>query len=177
MIKRFLKNYGIFMIFCAAVAVAFIFGLVLGMYGKSAPSLAVAEGYGDSSAVIADVESVETEVSEVSETVEVTNVSEISTAGQSKSLGIFKITAYCPCERCSGEWGTRTSTGATATEGRTIAVDPSVIPYGTEVVINGKSYIAEDTGGAIKGNKMDIYFDSHEAAESYGVQYVEVFLK
>ena len=40
-------------------------------------------------------------------------------------------------------------------EGRTIAVDPSVIPLGTEVMFNGEIYIAEDIGGAIKGNVIE----------------------
>lgn len=53
-----------------------------------------------------------------------------------------------------------TYTGTMATEGRTIAVDPNVIPLGTRVYIDGYGErIAEDTGGAIKGNKIDIYVD------------------
>lgn len=95
---------------------------------------------------------------------------------EKKSLGVFKITAYCPCEDCSGNWGHQTSIGTYATQRRTIAVDPSVIPYGTVVVINGHKYIAEDCGGAIKGNDIDIFFDSHEEAKEFGVQYAEVFI-
>ena len=86
----------------------------------------------------------------------------------------FCITAYCPCELCCGKSDGITATGTVATEGRTIAVDPSVIPYGTEVVINGHTYIAEDCGGAICGNRIDIFFDSHQAALNWGVQYLEV---
>ena len=92
------------------------------------------------------------------------------------SLGEFKLTAYCPCTKCSDQWGTQTSTGAIATQGRTIAVDPKVIPYGTVVVINGHEYIAEDTGSAIKEKRIDIYFDSHQAALEFGVQHAEVFV-
>lgn len=92
-----------------------------------------------------------------------------------KSLGIFTATAYCPCYECSEGYGTQTATGAKATEGRTIAVDPKVIPYGTEVVINGHTYIAEDCGGAIKGKKIDIYFDTHEETKNFKQQ-VEVFV-
>ena len=92
-----------------------------------------------------------------------------------ESLGEFKLTAYCPCTECSGNWGTQTATGAVATEGRTVAVDPSVIPYGTVLMINGHEYVAEDCGGAIKGNDVDIYFDTHEEADAFGVQYMEVF--
>ena len=45
----------------------------------------------------------------------------------------------------------------------------------TIIVINGKTYVAEDTGSAIKGNKIDIYMSGHKAALSFGVQYAEVF--
>ena len=70
------------------------------------------------------------------------------------SLGYFKITYYWVGE---DEWGPMTSTGVIAQEGRTIAVDPTVIPYGTIVLIDGIEYIAEDCGGAVKGNVIDIY--------------------
>lgn len=93
------------------------------------------------------------------------------------NMGEFKITAYCPCKSCSGEWGRQTSTGAIATEGRTVAVDPSVIPYGSTVIINGAEYVAEDCGGLIKGNKIDIYFESHKEAKQFGVQKANIFLK
>ena len=92
-------------------------------------------------------------------------------------MGTFTATAYCPCYECSEGWGDSTSTGAKAKEGRTIAVDPSVIPYGTTVVINGKEYVAEDCGGAIKGKKIDMYFDSHEETLEWGKQQIEVFKK
>lgn len=91
------------------------------------------------------------------------------------SLGEYKLTAYCPCEYCSEGWGNSTSTGAIATQGRTIAVDPKVIPYGTKIVIDGHTYIAEDCGGAIKGNRIDVYFDNHQEALEFGVQHKEIF--
>lgn len=96
---------------------------------------------------------------------------------ETNSLGQFKLTAYCPCSKCCGKWADGiTSTGAMAKSNHTIAVDPSVIPYGSKVVINGKTYIAEDCGGAIKQNRIDIYFDTHEEASDFGVQYAEVYL-
>lgn len=91
--------------------------------------------------------------------------------------GTFKITAYCPCSKCSGEYGNTTATGTIAVENRTIAVDPTVIPYGSRVIIDGQEYIAEDCGCAVKGNVIDIYFDSHAEAQQYGTQYKEVFLR
>lgn len=95
----------------------------------------------------------------------------------SKSLGTFKVTAYCSCEKCCGEWSDGyTATMTTPTEKRTIAVDESVIPLGTKVIIDGHTYIAEDTGVTIKGKKIDIYFDSHERAMAFGVQYKDVYV-
>lgn len=97
------------------------------------------------------------------------------------NLGVYTITAYCPCERCCGKspddplYGV-TATGAVATEGRTIAVDPEVIPYGTVVYIDGQAYVSEDCGGGIKGKQIDLYFDSHEDALEWGVQEREVFV-
>ena len=92
------------------------------------------------------------------------------------SLGEFFLTAYCPCTSCSGQWGTQTSTGTTTIEGRTVAVDPTVIPYGTVLIINGHEYIAEDCGGSVKGNHIDIYFESHDVAKEFGEQYAEVYI-
>lgn len=92
-----------------------------------------------------------------------------------RSLGEFVITHYCDCQKCTLDGDGITATGTQATEGRTIAVDPEVIPYGTMVVIDGHTYIAEDCGGAIKGNRIDIYMNSHEEALQAGVKTVEVF--
>lgn len=106
-----------------------------------------------------------------------------------ESLGEFTLTAYCPCVKCCGEWsaehpsriGTdyiqKTASGTIPTAGRTIGVDTSVIPFGTIVVINEHEYVAEDRGGAINGNKVDIYFESHEEALEFGRQMAEIFIK
>ncbi|MFI2858963.1 ubiquitin-like domain-containing protein [Paenibacillus sp. JSM ZJ436] len=65
--------------------------------------------------------------------------------------------------------GTKTASGTRVTEGRTIAVDPNVIPIGWWVYIEGIGFRrAEDTGGAIKGNKIDVYYDSLRAALNFG---------
>lgn len=92
------------------------------------------------------------------------------------SLGRFKLTSYCSCSRCCGKSDGITATGTKAKQGRTIAVDPSVIPYGTKVVINGHTYVAEDCGGAIDGNRIDIYMSSHKEALQFGVQYATVYI-
>lgn len=86
----------------------------------------------------------------------------------------FRVTAYCACRKCCGQWSDGyTATMTKATQGRTIAVDPNVISLGSTVIINGYSYIAEDTGSAIKGDRIDIYFDNHQEAFEFGVQYLD----
>ena len=85
-------------------------------------------------------------------------------------LGEFRLTAYCPCEECSEGWGSMTSTGVLAQENHTIAVDPTVIPYGSKIIINGIIYTAEDCGGAIKNNIIDIYFNTHEEVDDFGMK-------
>lgn len=83
---------------------------------------------------------------------------------------VYETTAYCACRECSGCWGNQTSTGRTCIAGRTVAVDPQVIPYGSKVTIDGHTYIAEDCGSGVKGYHIDIYFDNHEEATQYGRQ-------
>ena len=73
-----------------------------------------------------------------------------------RSLGQFIITYYWPGE---DQYGKLTSTGAVAQEGKTIAVDPTVISYGSIVRINGVEYVAQDCGAAIKGNKIDVFVE------------------
>lgn len=87
-----------------------------------------------------------------------------------KALGQFTITYYWPGEDI---YGSLTSTGVIAQEGKTIAVDPSIIPYGSTVLIDGKEYLAQDCGGTIKGNKIDI-FSEYPKQERYQV---EIYIK
>ena len=96
---------------------------------------------------------------------------------QYKSLGTFNATAYCGCAACCGSAGGHTASGTTPTAGRTIATDPSVIPLGSKVLIDGHEYIAEDTGGAIGGKRVDIFFSSHSAALQFGRRSVQVSIK
>ncbi len=96
-------------------------------------------------------------------------------------LGEFTLTAYCPGRCCCGKWASGyTATGTLATEGRTIAVDPSVIPYGTSLLLiwpdgTQHTYVAEDCGGGVNGNHIDVFFDDHQAARVFGVQSVMVY--
>lgn len=83
-----------------------------------------------------------------------------------KVINNVSMTAYSAEQKGIG---TRTASGTRVTEGRTIAVDPSVIPIGWWVYIEGVGFRrAEDTGGAIKGHKIDVYYDSLRAALNFG---------
>ncbi len=85
-------------------------------------------------------------------------------------VGDFSITHYCHCKKCTGnEKKGKTFTGYYPKEGRTIAVDPKVIPLHSIVYIEGIGYfVAEDIGEAIKGNHIDIYVENHEKAIKLG---------
>ena len=99
----------------------------------------------------------------------------------------LEATAYCSCYQCCGKhpgnkWYGITATGTRAKVG-TIAVDPRVISLGTKVYIEGlygaKNYgyaVAEDTGGAIKGNIIDLYFNTHSETVAWGRQQVRVYI-
>ena len=80
----------------------------------------------------------------------------------------YKLTAYCGCKKCSGKWGTRTASGKKAKQGRTIAVDRRKIKLGTKVKIKGKTYVAEDVGGGVKGKHIDVFFSSHKQTMKFG---------
>lgn len=95
------------------------------------------------------------------------------TTGTSGQSGVYKVTAYCSCMQCCGKTNGITASGAYATANHTIAA-PSTFAFGTQVVINGMTYTVEDRGGAIQGNRIDIYMNSHQEALAWGVRYVEV---
>lgn len=86
---------------------------------------------------------------------------------------IYKITAYCSCAKCCGKATGRTASGTMATAGRTVAA-PKNFAFGTKISINGKTYVVEDRGGAIKGNRIDLFVSSHSEALRWGVKYLPV---
>lgn len=104
-----------------------------------------------------------------------------------ESLGEFLVTHYCSCRICCGKYAigrpvdengneiVYTAIMEVAEHDKTIAVDPNVIPLGSTVIINGKEYLANDTGRLIKGNRIDIYINDHEEANERGKFYAEVF--
>lgn len=115
--------------------------------------------------------------------VEVTPIKAAAPTAQPRceKLGEFELTAYCPCYRCCGKYESDpeyryTATMTYATEGRTVAVDPDVIPLGSILYIDGHRYVAEDVGGAIEGNIIDVFFETHEAALEFGRQTKTVWI-
>lgn len=99
---------------------------------------------------------------------------------QGTYLGTYLLTAYCPCEICCGQWSNTenpvTASGNPAVEGVTIAA-PSEFAFGTELVINGHTYVVQDRGGAITGNHLDVYFSTHEKALNFAMGYYDVYMK
>ena len=94
-------------------------------------------------------------------------------------IGEFKLTHYCneQFEHICGYGDGLTATGTHTTVGRTIAVDPTVIPYGTEVYIEGYGWrIAEDCGGAVKNKQIDILVNTHDQAMFTGVKHGGVWI-
>lgn len=85
----------------------------------------------------------------------------------------YKITAYCSCAKCCGKATGRTASGTRATAGRTVAASGQ-FAFGTQLNIGGHVYTVEDRGGAIKGNKIDIFVNSHAEALQWGVRYLPV---
>ena len=86
-----------------------------------------------------------------------------------------RTTGYCNCRSCAGQWaGCATASGTRPKENRTIAVDKRLIHLGTKVKIGDVIYTAEDTGGAIKGKRIDVYYSSHRKATSHGVKYQKI---
>lgn len=86
---------------------------------------------------------------------------------------IYKITAYCPCSKCCGKSNGITASGTKAKAGRTVAAS-SKFAMGTKLNINGHIYTVEDRGGAINGNKIDIFVNTHAEALAWGVRYLPV---
>lgn len=114
--------------------------------------------------------------SETEATTEAVTVETVQAKSDTVYLGTYLLSAYCPCASCCGKSDGITATGTQATQGRTIAVDPRTIPYGSQVIINGHTYTAEDCGGGIKGNRIDVFFNSHAEALVFGMQYADVYL-
>ncbi|GIM45090.1 hypothetical protein DNHGIG_06390 [Collibacillus ludicampi] len=97
-------------------------------------------------------------------------------SGQISTVITATLTAYTAGPESTGKrpgdpgYGI-TASGTTVMDGRTIAVDPEQIPLGSKVYIEGIGFrVAEDTGGAIKGNRIDVYMSNLNDAIQFGVK-------
>ena len=88
----------------------------------------------------------------------------------------MKVTAYCPCNKCCGKWSDgMTACGHVIKKGEKFCAAPPEIPFGTIIEIPGYGKVPVlDRGGAIKGNKLDVFFDNHNDALEWGVKYMAV---
>lgn len=94
-------------------------------------------------------------------------------------IGEYKLTHYCveKREHICGTGTGLTATGTRVTAGRSIAVDPSVIPYGSKVYVEGYGWrVAEDCGGGIDGKHIDIAVETHSQALKMGTKTGGVWL-
>ena len=95
-------------------------------------------------------------------------------------MGEFRLTAYCPCKICSDHWGRQTYSGKQATANHTVAADLSYFNIGDKITINGVEFVVEDIGGKVKGETIDIFFDTHEEVEAFndgkGIAYGNVLI-
>mgnify|MGYP005786587809 CR=1 FL=1 len=132
-----------------------------------------------------DIEIEKTEISSVTIKEPVDKIIQVSTKQTSRSSSVsrtssttassgkYKITAYCPCMKCCGKTNGITAMGTKATANHTVAAS-SQFAFGTKLKINGIVYTVEDRGGAIYGNRIDIYMNSHAEALAWGVRYLDV---
>lgn len=95
----------------------------------------------------------------------------------------MEVTAYCPCKQCCGPQAqglTASGKRVDYNAGRFIAADTTLLPFGTRVSIpdyhGGVPVEVIDRGGAIKGNKLDVFFPDHKTALQWGRRHVTVFV-
>ena len=96
---------------------------------------------------------------------------EAGSSGEGTYLGNFTLTAYCNCAQCCGTAGNLTASGTVPAAGRTVAM--AGVPFGTQLLINGTVYTVEDLGTPY--GHVDIYFNSHAEALSFGLQSADVY--
>lgn len=170
MLNKFLQKYGIYTIAVLLIATAF----TVGFFAGSASTEKVYLDAPEKETALQEKATVQQAEAKAAPCVEMEQPEEI----------VVTATAYCSCKKCCGKWADNrpngivyTASGTEAKAGRTIAVDPDVFPFGTVLEIDGVEYVAEDTGSAIKGYKIDIYFDNHEDALDFGVRELVAVVK
>jgi len=92
------------------------------------------------------------------------------------SLGVYRVTAYCPCRRCCGRFSDGVTASGKPAAGKLIAADPHW-PFGTVLDVPGYGRAEVlDRGGAIRARRLDVFFSSHKEALAWGVRMLEVRL-
>lgn len=91
----------------------------------------------------------------------------------------MRVTAYCPCPKCCGEYSDgETACGHKIRPGDAFVAADKKYSFGTEMIIagykNGEPVKVLDRGGVIRGNRLDVFFHSHEEALKWGVRYLNV---
>ena len=168
--NRFVKLHGRLILLMTVFGI--VGSLVFSMFIVNAYELFIPEVFAVNELDIEDVVVTEERIKFV-EVEKITNetISPVSL----KEIGTFGLTAYCPCSYCCEQWagppeGKTTSIGVGAYKGITFAVDPTKIPYGSTMYIEGVGVgIAADCGVAIKGNRIDVYFETHQEAIEFGI--------
>jgi len=94
----------------------------------------------------------------------------------------MRVTAYCPCAKCCGQFADGiTANGHRIADGDRFVAADRQYAFGTELIIpgyhNGRPVKVLDRGGAIKGNKLDVFFNTHEEALEWGVRYLDVLVR
>ncbi|MDO5388304.1 MAG: 3D domain-containing protein [Clostridia bacterium] len=129
---------------------------------------------------VADVSVSEEVISEPVDEIILEGTKEVPTIPDSSAVVYSKVitmnaTAYCPCSICCGSYSNGYTANGTKAGYGVAAVDTSVIPLGTKLYVEGYGYaVAADTGGAIKGNRIDLCYGSHEAALNSGFGHTNV---
>ena len=127
-------------------------------------------------AQVARCEAVEAPTSDEMPEAEEIPAEEVNTsenAAQPTYYGACRITFYCGCSQCCGQWaGGPTASGVMPTPGRTVA--NGVLPFGTRVLIEGHEYVVEDRG--VSGDQFDIFVSDHQEALNRGLYYADVYI-
>lgn len=94
----------------------------------------------------------------------------------------MRVTAYCPCPKCCGNYSDGvTASGHKIAQGDLFVAADKMYPFGTEMLIpgykKGEAVKVLDRGGVIRGNRLDVFFNTHQEALEWGVRYMDVKIR
>lgn len=137
------------------------------------PNMALGPGYAGNAGLTAEqIRAAEQQIA-AAESAAVT-LPGIETGEPDEYLGVFRVSGYCNCEKCSGGH-TLTYSGTVPTACHTIAADLEHYPIGTKLLIDGIVYTVEDKGSSVTDNWLDIFFATHEEALAFGLKNMDVY--